>query len=260
MIGDGVNDIPAIKEADIGIAMEEGSKSAKEIADIVLLKNRFSLLPEIFNEGNKIVNTSNAVSKLFLTKNFMVVFITLFSLMFVREFPLTPTRISLFNIFAIGLPAFIFTTLNKNIAIKKQFFFDVISFVLISSLVIVIFGYIGEQIAKHYFFVSRNDIQLLLLAIFLLTTIANFVIIVSDSPAKEKKIYMLYALLFALVNILFATIPLHLKLIYYLKIFYDVDYIDIRLWLIIIPVSLAGSLVLWILQKFRHKMTAKYFQ
>ena len=259
MIGDGVNDIPAIKESDIGIAMEEGCKSTKEIADIVLLKNRFSLLPEIFNEGNKIVNTSDAVSKLFLTKNFMVVFITLFSLIFAREFPLTPTRISLFNIFAIGLPAFLFTAINTDCSVKKNFFLEVISFVLVSSLVIVSFGYIGELVSKHYFMIKRNDIQLLLLAIFLLTTIFNFVIIVSGSPEKEKKIYLLYAVAFALLNILLATIPLHLKLIHYLKIFYDVEYIDVRLWIIIVPVSLAGSLVLWLSQNLRQKLIKSVF-
>jgi magnesium-transporting ATPase (P-type) len=189
----------------------------------------------------------------------MVVFITLFSLILVREFPLTPTRISLFNIFAIGLPAFLYTALNKNYSISRNFLSEVISFVIISSLIIVTFGYIGEQIAKHYFKISRNDIQLLLLAVFLLTTIFNFIIIVADSPEKEKKIYLLYAVLFALLNILFATIPSHLKLIYYLKIFYDVEYIDIRLWFIIIPISIAGSLVLWVLQKLRQKLTIKIF-
>jgi cation-transporting ATPase E len=254
MIGDGVNDIPAIKESDVGIAMEEGSKSTKEIADIVLLKNKFSLLPEIFNEGNKILNTAGSVSKLFLTKNFMVIFITLFTLLFPFEFPLTPTRISLFNIFAIGLPAFLIASINKDNRTVKYFFSEVISYVIISSLVIVVFGYLGVYIAKNYFLISRTDVQLMLLAILLLVSFANFFVIISNSPKPEWKIYITFIIIFSAINVFFAAVHIHTRILTYLKDFYDVDYIERNLWLIIIPVSLTASLVLWGLQLLRRKI------
>ena len=254
MIGDGVNDIPAIKEADIGIAMEEGSKSTREIADIVLLKNKFSLLPSIFDEGNKIMNTTSSVSKLFLTKNFMVIFLTLFSLIFLWEFPLTPTRISLLNIFAIGAPAFIIATVNKNTKRIKNFFKEVISFVSVSALIIVLFSYAGVFLAHKFFPNDDTDIQLVILTIMILTTFANFYIVISGSDKKEKKIYFSYILIFSSLYILFTAVDADLSFLNFMKDFYDVDYINPELWTIIVPVCITAAFTLWRAHKIRVKI------
>ena len=148
MIGDGVNDLPAIKESNMGIAMEEGSAITKEVADIVLLQNKFSLLPKIFDEGNLIVNSVMSVGKLFITKNFFVIYITLLSLLFLLEFPLTPRRVSLINIFGIGLPAFMITLKNSNVSKTDDFIKELFSFVLLSAAIIVGAGYIGVYFCK----------------------------------------------------------------------------------------------------------------
>lgn len=174
MIGDGVNDLPAIKEADLGIAMEEGSQVTKEIADLVLLKNKFSLLPEIFNEGNKIVNTISSIAKLFLTKNFLVIYLSLFSLFFLLEFPLTPRRVALINIFTIGLPSFIIALRNLNTEKNRKFLTELFSHVMISALVIVFAGYAALLIAQGYFQVSDRDANMIMLTVMILTAVSNY--------------------------------------------------------------------------------------
>ena len=156
MIGDGVNDLPAIKASDMGIAMEEGSKITKEVADIVLLKNRFALLPSIFDEGNKIVNTVSAMAKLFLTKNFVVIYLALLHIFFLFNFPLTPRRVSLINIFAIALPSFFIALRNNNTGKTLNFTRDLYSFVVVSALFMIGAGFIGEYLTKKYYAIRRE--------------------------------------------------------------------------------------------------------
>jgi len=85
--------------------MEEGAAITREVADIVLRENRFTLLRWSSAEGQKIVDTVVTVAKLFLTKNCMVIYVTLGSALLLWGFPLTPRRLGLFNLFAIGAPS-----------------------------------------------------------------------------------------------------------------------------------------------------------
>jgi cation-transporting ATPase E len=164
MIGDGVNDVPAIKQADLGIAMEEGAAITREVADIVLCKNRFTLLPQVYEEGNRIVNTVSSVAKLFLTKNFLVIYLTLAAALFMLEFPLTPRRVSLFNIFAIGIPAMVIAFSNTNTARVLRFFVELISYVAVSALAMAVFTYLSRD-------------PMVMVSIMVLTSIANFLVV-----------------------------------------------------------------------------------
>jgi len=249
MIGDGVNDLPAIKESDMGIAMEEGSRITKEIADIVLLKNKFSLLPEIFNEGNKIVNSVNSVAKLFLTKNFIIIYISLLSLFFLLDFPLTPRRVSLLNIFAIGLPAYIIAVRNKNISRCTNFTRDVFSFVTISAAVIMFSGYIGTGFSS----IHNSQVSIIMLSIMIIIAIMNFIIVSLNSNDKIFY-YILYGALLLILFLFFSVFNFDNVIFKYIKLFYEIDYINPESWIIIIICGVSGSLVLLFLQSVRKKI------
>lgn len=256
MIGDGVNDLPAIKESDMGIAMEEGSSITKEVADIVLLKNKFSLLPQIFDEGNKIVNTVQSIGKLFITKNFFVIYITLLSLMFLLDFPLTPRRVSLINIFGIGLPAFMITLKNMNISKTKNFMKDLFSFVIISALIIVAAGYTGVYIIQKNYIVSEKDIQMIMLTIMIITNIANYfsIAITKEDSSKNKLTYVIYGFGILLLYIFLAATAIDSGAIHWIKKFYEIDFVRVELWPVIMIISLVSSLIIFGVQKARSRL------
>lgn len=253
MIGDGVNDLPAIKESDMGIAMEEGSQITKEVADIVLLKNKFALLPSIFDEGNKIVNTVSSVAKLFLTKNFMVIYFTILSMFFAFEFPLTPRRVSLINIFSIGLPSFIIALRNSNVSRLTNFSKDLFSFVLISAGILVAGSYIGQFYTEKFSGFTPEDIQMVMLSVMIFITSVNFLSVVMHKNEKNMKLYVLYALgLVALYSFLSLT-QSQFVLIGWIKTFYEISFLEHRYLGITAAIALISGTALFILQFIRGK-------
>jgi len=257
MIGDGVNDLPAIKESDMGIAMEEGSKITKEVADIVLLKNKFSLLPNIFDEGNKIVNTVSSVAKLFLTKNFLVIYLTIFSLIFMFEFPLTPRRVALINIFSIGLPSFIIALRNTNTAKTLNFMKDLFSFVTISALIITISSYLGLFTVKQYTGHTQEDIQMVMLSIMIIITAANFLSVVIHKGERNLKLYLFYAVALVALYSFFAVTQIDFVLIRWIKTFYEITYLEVRYWDTAVIIGVFSAVILYVLQKFRGRLITK---
>jgi cation-transporting ATPase E len=255
MIGDGVNDLPAIKESNMGIAMEEGSAITKEVADIVLLQNKFSLLPKIFDEGNLIVNSVMSVGKLFITKNFFVIYITLLSILFLLEFPLTPRRVSLINIFGIGLPAFMITMKNLNVSKTTDFIKELFSFVLLSAAIIVAAGYIGVYFAGKFYQVSEKDLQMIMLTIMIITNIANyFSIVLTKEEASNKLVYVIYGFIILLLYIFLAATNIQSGAVLLVKAFYEIDFVRPVLWPMILVISLISSFVLFYAQKLRKKI------
>ena len=113
MTGDGVNDVMALKEADCSIAMAQGSEAAKNIANLVLLDSNFSHLPDIVNEGRRVINNIQRTASLFLVKTSFSVILGFLTLFFIPIYPFEPIQLTLISTVSIGIPSF-FLALEPN--------------------------------------------------------------------------------------------------------------------------------------------------
>ena len=105
MVGDGVNDVPALKEADLAIVMNDGTQISKDVADIVLLNNAMSTLPRAFREGKETTQTIFGTMKMFLVRNFFMVALFVCIAFMALPFPITPVQISWATFGTVNLPA-----------------------------------------------------------------------------------------------------------------------------------------------------------
>ena len=104
MVGDGVNDVPAFKEAQLAIAMNDGAQISKDVADIVLLDNNLSALPQAFSAGDDIKQKILSSALLYLTKNIMVILTISFAGFVQLPFPVEPRHMTIITMAVVGLP------------------------------------------------------------------------------------------------------------------------------------------------------------
>lgn len=121
MTGDGVNDILAMKLADCSISMASGNSAAVQASQVVLLDSNFAKMPDIVNEGRRVVNNIERSASLFLVKNIFSLLMTFFTLAFALTYPLRPTQIALISAFTIGLPSFLLALENNFSQIRGKF-------------------------------------------------------------------------------------------------------------------------------------------
>ena len=113
MTGDGVNDVLAMKEADCGIAMASGAQAASQVAQVVLLKSDFSVMPRIVGEGRRVINNIQRAATLFLVKNIFSIILAILSLFTQWAYPIVPLHLSVISALAIGAPSF-FLAMEPN--------------------------------------------------------------------------------------------------------------------------------------------------
>jgi len=121
MTGDGVNDVLALKDSDMGIAMGSGTSASRGVAQLVLLDDRFATLPEVLAQGRKVINNIERVANLFVTKAVYALILTAVIGIQGVEFPFLPRHLTLIGTFSIGLPG-LFLALAPNVNLVRPGF------------------------------------------------------------------------------------------------------------------------------------------
>ncbi|MFI1796853.1 cation-translocating P-type ATPase [Streptomyces sp. NPDC020379] len=121
MTGDGVNDVLALKDADIGVSMGSGSEATRAVAQIVLLDNSFATLPSVVAEGRRVIGNITRVATLFLTKTVYSVLLAVLVVCSRVPYPFLPRHLTLLSTLTIGVPAF-FLALAPNTERAKPHF------------------------------------------------------------------------------------------------------------------------------------------
>jgi cation-transporting P-type ATPase E len=157
MTGDGVNDVLALKDADIGVAMGSGSSASRAVAQIVLLDNKFATLPYVVGEGRRVIGNIERVSNLFLTKTVYSVLLAvlvglagLSAKIFGTDpllFPFQPIHVTIAAWFTIGIPAFILSLAPNAERARTGFVRRVMTSALPSGLAVGIATFVSYLLA-----------------------------------------------------------------------------------------------------------------
>jgi cation-transporting P-type ATPase E len=135
MTGDGVNDVLALKKADLGIAMGSGSGATRAVAQLVLLDDQWSVMPSVVAEGRRVLGNIERVSDVFLTKTAYSVVFAVMTGLFAFAFPFLPRHLTLVSSLTIGIPAFFLALMPNTERFRPGFLRRVLLFAIPSGVI-----------------------------------------------------------------------------------------------------------------------------
>lgn len=138
MIGDGVNDVMALKEADCSISVAQGSEAAKKISNLVLLDNNFANMPVIVDEGRRVINNIQRAASLFLVKTTFSIILSILTLIMLQRYPFEPIQLTLISSLTIGIPSFFLALEENHTRIEGNFLLNVLGRAFPGALCVVL--------------------------------------------------------------------------------------------------------------------------
>lgn len=198
MSGDGVNDVLALKKADISFAMNGATGAAKSVSNIVFLTDDFAVFYDILMEGRRVINNIQKVASLFLTKTFFSIVFAILSVIFGLEFVFIPIQFTLISSITIGIPSFFLTFEANKEKVSPHFMRDILTNAAIGGGVLVV-----SILLTNYFIPDPGQVKFIC---FLLALVNGLCLVAKVSqPFNKYKLLLLSLLSFGAVLGLFAN-------------------------------------------------------
>lgn len=138
MIGDGVNDVLALKEADASLALNNGSEAARNVSEMVLLDSNFDSMPLIVREGRRTINNIERSASLYIVKTIYATLLALIFIFMPTAYPFVPIQLTLTSAFTIGIPSFILALEPNDELVKGNFLINIFKKAIPTAFTIVI--------------------------------------------------------------------------------------------------------------------------
>ena len=197
MTGDGVNDILAMKEADVSLAIGEGSDAARRASKLVLLNSDFDSVPSIIDEGRQSINNLERSTALFLAKTVYASILAVLFVILPLSYPFTPIEMSLLNFACIGFPGFILALEKNTTRIKNRFTKNIIEYSLPIGLTVSICMLVLSIIA-HNLNLSRPELTTM--SVFITFAIDLTLIYWISRPLNKLRTALIIAIIMIVVG------------------------------------------------------------
>ena len=250
MTGDGVNDALAIKEADLGIAMDTAAQATKAVARLVLLDGRFDRMPGVVAEGRRVIANIERVSMLFLTKTSYAFAIAVVFGLLAWSFPFLPRQLSITDGLTIGIPAFFLALMPNAARYRSGFLKRSLAFAIPAGLVVtlgLVALHLGAERLGGFSLIEQQSAATLTLA-----GIALWVLAVLARPVHPFRVLIVLAMYAGLGLIWLIPIA---------RDFFQVTWLPNDLGLLVIGIVATGIVIIellraWHLRFIRHQEPA----